>query len=86
MMAHLDTTDNTQTNDSLHDQGHVIDHIENNSMWPKVYVVIYQTSQNFIMIMNLQVTFYLVKVGFFQFCSMTAGCYFNDQLLYTAFC
>ena len=32
----------------------------------KVYIVIYQTSQNFVRIMNLQVTFYSVKVGFFS--------------------
>ena len=46
----------------------------------------YQTCQNFTRIMNLQVSFYLVKVGFCQLCSMTAGCNSYNQLLFTACC
>ena len=45
-----------------------------------------QTSQNFIRIVNLLVTFYSIKLDFCQFCSITAGCNLNNQLLFTAFC
>ena len=46
----------------------------------------YQTSQNFIRIMNLLVTLYSIKVGFLSICRITAGCHSNNQLLFTAFC
>ena len=48
----------------------------------KVHIVIYQASQ----IINLQVTFYFIKVRLLPICRITANCNFNNQLLYTTFC
>ena len=56
----------------------------------KVLSVTCQTSQSFIRIMNMLVTFYSNKVGFFPTLYdeslMKAGCNFHNQLLFTACC
>ena len=47
----------------------------------KVYIVTYQTCQNFTRIINLQVSFYLVKVGFLPTLQHDSGLYFLQPVV-----